>query len=210
MANLNMVCAKAVEELCSIDSIPGSTAASALVGAVGASLGYRAAKAGIRKAENADRKAEYLHIVHETEKLEKSLIDKLDGDVMTYELFLRARNIPDNDPERDGYIETLLEMACTVPMSVMRDCCKVIEQHEELLKSKSIVLKRNVGAGVLYLKAALMSASINVFSHTKMMADREYAAQLEAEANDLLSKYCEIADNIYASVISGLELRIQI
>jgi formiminotetrahydrofolate cyclodeaminase len=49
-----------------------------------------------------------------------------------------------------------------------------------------------------------MGASLNVFINTKSMTDREYAAEVEAEADGLLIKYCAIADDIYSSVVRRL------
>ncbi|MBR2522370.1 MAG: cyclodeaminase/cyclohydrolase family protein, partial [Coriobacteriales bacterium] len=58
----------------------------------------------------------------------------------------------------------------------------------------------DAGCGAVCCKAGLQAASFNVFINTKAMTDREYAESLEKEANELLDKYCPLADEIYQVV----------
>ena len=50
-----------------------------------------------------------------------------------------------------------------------------------------------------------MGASLNVFINTKAMTDREYAEELNKEANGMLEKYTALADDIYDSVAGRLK-----
>ena len=58
----------------------------------------------------------------------------------------------------------------------------------------------DAGCGAACCKAALMSASLNVFINTKSMKNREKAEELNAKANGMLDQYCALADEIFAAV----------
>ena len=49
-------------------------------------------------------------------------------------------------------------------------------------------------------KAALQSASLNVFINTKSLKNREVAEQMNAKAIGMLDKYCTMADEIFEGV----------
>ena len=50
-----------------------------------------------------------------------------------------------------------------------------------------------------------MGASLNVYINTKSMANKEYAAQLNAKADAMLEKYPPMADEIFESVLARLK-----
>ena len=54
--------------------------------------------------------------------------------------------------------------------------------------------------GVIFCKAALQGASLNVFINTKSMKNREYAEELNAKAEAMLAKYTVLADEVFAQV----------
>jgi formiminotetrahydrofolate cyclodeaminase len=89
-------------------------------------------------------------------------------------------------------------------MDIMRACAKSIEVIAEFAAKGSALAISDAGVGVAFAKAALMGASLNVFINTKSMTDKTYAAKIEAEADELLNKYCAQADSIYTSVVARL------
>ena len=58
----------------------------------------------------------------------------------------------------------------------------------------------DAGCSAACCKAALMSASLNVFINTKGMLARAKASELNARAEAMLDKYCPMADEIFAAV----------
>lgn len=68
----------------------------------------------------------------------------------------------------------------------------------------STLAKSDAGVGVIFAKAALRGASLNVFINVKSMKDRERAEALLNEANAMLDKYCPLAESIYASVVEKI------
>jgi len=90
-------------------------------------------------------------------------------------------------------------------MDIMRLCADAVLLHEELLEKGSRLALSDVGVGVIFCKAALQGAALNVFINTKTMKSREYASLLDAEANGLLDKHCALADKIYEEVTAKLK-----
>jgi len=79
-----------------------------------------------------------------------------------------------------------------------------IELHAEFAAKGSVLAISDAGVGAACCKAALQGASLNVFINTGAMLNRKYATVLEAEADALLEKYCDMADSVYESVVTRL------
>ena len=76
---------------------------------------------------------------------------------------------------------------------------------EEFAKKGSVIALSDAGVGAAFCKAALLGASLNVFINTKSMANREYAEELNAEANEMIRVYSEKADVVFNSVNERLK-----
>ena len=85
-------------------------------------------------------------------------------------------------------------------MEIIEKCCEAIDLIVEFAAKGSALAFSDAGVGVAFCKAALLGASLNVFINTKSMADKEYAAQLNAKADAMIEKYTKLADEVFASV----------
>ncbi|HHT16281.1 MAG TPA: cyclodeaminase/cyclohydrolase family protein [Papillibacter sp.] len=204
MSFVTASCTEFVDVLASKAPVPGGGGASALVGAVGMALGSMVGNLTVGKKKYADVEADVYAIMEKAAALQKELLRLVDEDAVVFEPLSKAYGIPKDDPNREKIMEEALRNACSVPLDIMRACCRAIELHEELAAKGSALALSDVGVGVAFCKSALMGASLNVFINTKSMVDREYAAQTEKEADEMLSKYCALADSIYDSVIKRL------
>jgi formiminotetrahydrofolate cyclodeaminase len=97
-------------------------------------------------------------------------------------------------------MEEALRTACSVPMDIMRACEEELDIIEEFAAKGSKIAISDAGCGAVCCKAALQSASLNVFINTKSLKNRELAEELNAKANGMLDKYCAMADEIFAAV----------
>lgn len=184
--------------------VPGGGGASALAGAVGIALGSMVGNLTVGKKKYADVEAEIRTIMAEAEKIREELLVLIDQDAEVFEPLSKAYGIPKEDPKREKIMEDALKLACTVPMDIMRTAARAIELHKLLGEKGSTLAISDVGVGVSCCKAALQGASLNVFINTKYMTDKAYAMGIETEADELLEKYCVMADEIYASVVKRL------
>jgi formiminotetrahydrofolate cyclodeaminase len=101
-------------------------------------------------------------------------------------------------------MENALRVACGVPMDILRACAEAIDIIEEFAAKGSRLAISDAGCGAILCKAAMQAASLNIYINTRSMKDRAYAQALEAEADALLSKYTQKADDIYGSVLAGI------
>ena len=201
-------CTGFLDVLASKAPVPGGGGASALVGAVGIALGNMVGSLTVGKKKYADVEADIIALDRKAEALRSRLVDLVAADAEVFEPLSKAYGLPKETEEQKAYkaqvMAKALDAACSVPMDIMRAVCEAIELHQDYARMGSAIAISDVGVGVVFCKAALQGASLNVFINTKSMTDREKAQRLEQEADAMLDKYCALADEIYAQVVGRL------
>lgn len=190
--------------LASSEPVPGGGGASAYVGALGVALGSMVGNLTLGKKKYADVQDDIKRILEKAEVLRKEFEELVVKDAEAFEPLSKAYGLPKNTEEerkiRDQVMESALKLACTVPIKIMEKTIEAIELHEELAEKGSRIALSDVGVGVVFCKAALMGASLNVFINTKLMKDREEAEKLNLKADDLISNGSSRADAVYSKV----------
>jgi methenyltetrahydrofolate cyclohydrolase len=209
MAFCDKSCKEFVTELASKAPVPGGGGASALVGAVGTALGNMVGSLTVGKKKYADVEEDIKALMAKGDKLMAELMNLVDRDAEVFEPLSKAYGLPketeEQKAEKDRIMESCLREACSVPMEIMEKCCEAIELIAEYAKKGSSLAISDAGVGVAFSKAALMGASLNVFINTNSMQDRQYADKLNSRADELLSKYTVLADEVYDSVYKRLK-----
>ena len=136
--------------------------------------------------------------------LRVKLLGFVDGDAEAFAPLAKAYGIPKDDPTRDAVMESALQVACSVPMDILRPCADAIDIIGEFAAKGSRLAVSDAGCGAILCKAAMQAASLNIYINTKSMKDRALAQALEAEADALLSGYTQKADDIFNSVMAGI------
>lgn len=193
------------EVLASKEAVPGGGGASALVGSIGMALGNMVGSLTIGKKKYADVEEDIQALMTEGENLRIELLSMMDKDAEAFAPLAKAYGIPKDDPSRDEVMEKALDVACQAPMDIMRTVCKALDVIKEFAAKGSALAISDAGVGAVCCKAALQGASLNVFINTKSMKDRAKAEALEAEANEMLDKYCRLADEVYAVVVERIK-----
>jgi formiminotetrahydrofolate cyclodeaminase len=201
-------CRDFVEVLSSKAPVPGGGGASALVGAVGTALGNMVGSLTVGKKKYADVEGEIKALMKRADSLQQQLLDCVEKDAEVFEPLARAYGMPkDTEEEKAAKAEVMakvLKDACEVPMEIMRKCCEGIDICDEFAAKGSRLAVSDAGVGVAFCKSALQGASLNVFINTRAMADKEYAAKVNEEADATLKEYTVKADAVFASVYSAL------
>lgn len=204
MEYAKLSCTDFVTILASNAPTPGGGGASALVGAVGIALGNMVGSLTLGKKKYTEVQADILKLKDKCDIIQKDLLSCIDEDARAFEPLSKAYALPKETEEEGAYKAKVLEecsvRACKVPIKIMENCCKALEAIDELAKKGSRIAISDAGCGAAILKAALMSASLNVFINTKGMKDKSVAEDLNKKANDMLDKYCPLADAIFAEV----------
>ena len=193
-------CEEFVEVLASSAPVPGGGGAAARVGAVGTALGNMVGSLTVGKKKYADVEEEMTALKAKSDELQRELLDLVAQDAVCFEPLAKAYGIPKDDPTREQVLEEATLEACSVPMKIMETCCKAIDVIRVFAQKGSRLAVSDAGCGAACCKAALMSASLNVFINTKSMKDREKAESLNTQANAMLDQYCAMADEIFAEV----------
>ena len=179
-------CEEFVDVLASKAPVPGGGGASALVGAIGMALGNMVGSLTVGKKKYAD----------------------VEADAEAFEPLAKAYGMPreteEEKAEKARVMAIVLKDACAVPMEIMEKCCEAIDVIEEFAAKGSALAISDAGVGVVFCKAALLGASLNVFINTKSMADKEYAASLNEKADKMIADYSKKADEIFAAVNARL------
>ena len=145
---------------------------------------FQSSVANIKYAEYEE---DIQRILAEGDVIRAKLIDLVFADAEAFEPLSKAYGIPKEDPTRDQVLEEATVNALEAPMEMMRQIAKAIELLEELKVKGSKMLISDVACGAVMSAAAMRAAALNVFINTKSLQDRDLAAKLEAEADELLA-----------------------
>ena len=193
-------CREFVKVLASDAPAPGGGGAAALVGAIGTALGNMVGSLTVGKKKYADVQDEIIALKAKCDELQKQLLDQVEADEVNFLPLAKAYGIPKDDPTRDKVMEEATIIACSTPMKIMELCCEAIEAIKVFAEKGSRLAVSDAGCGAVCCKAALQSASLNVFINTKSLKNRPVAEEMNKKANDMLDKYCAMADVIFTNV----------
>ena len=196
-------CREFVTVLASDAPAPGGGGAAALVGAIGTALGNMVGSLTVGKKKYADVQDEILALKAKCDELQKQLLDQVEADEVNFLPLAKAYGIPKDDPNRDKVMEEATIIACSTPMHIMELCCEAIDAIAVFAAKGSRLAVSDAGCGAVCCKAALQAASLNVFINTKSLKNRDVAEEMNSKANQMLSKYCALADEIFNEVKAG-------
>ena len=193
------------DELAAKVSVPGGGGASALVGALASALGSMVGNFTLGKKKYADVEPEIIRLMDKAAELQNKLLACIDKDAEGFEPLSRAYGLPKDAPGRDETLEKCLRDAAAVPFEIAELAAEVIAVQEEFAKKGSKLMVSDAGCGAAFARAALEGAVLNVRVNTKLMKDREYAANLDARVDELLAAGRIDADAVYNLVLDGLK-----
>jgi formiminotetrahydrofolate cyclodeaminase len=87
----------------------------------------------------------------------------------------------------------------------MRQAYEGIKIHQRMGVIGTMIAISDVACGVVFLKAALISGSLNVIININGIKDQEFNKAAKAEMDQLLADGSEIADETLALVIGKLQ-----
>lgn len=171
---------------------PGGGSASALAGAVGASLLAMVAALDKPRAET-DEKLQRLRAAGERcAAISDRLSDLMDEDSVAYEEVVAAFRLPkatDEEKSTRGIrIQEALRGATDVPLQVMRACAHAIEQGIVVAEFGNRNASSDLQAGLELLGAGLRGAKLNVEINVASMKDVAYTAAVRDESRNLAAE----------------------
>ncbi len=197
-------CEDFAELLAAKAPVPGGGGAAALAGALGAALCSMVGNYTAGKRKYAGVEADINAVLAKAEALRLRLLELVDEDAEAFAPLAEAYAVPKGDPARGGALESAALGACAAPLEIAELCGKALGLLEEMLGKGSAMLVSDVGCGALLCRAALESAAMNVYVNTRLLADRERAAELEAGVDRLAAASAHRAGEIVRSVAGRL------
>ena len=193
------------EALSSAAPVPGGGGASALMGALASSLCSMVANLTTGKKKYAEYQADIERILDETAVLTNDISALIEKDAEAFEPLSKAYSIPKDEPGRDEILENALRVASDAPYEIVAKCQEVATIIEELSVKGSRLAISDVGVAASALRAAVTGASMNVYINTKLMKDREYAADMNAKTDAAVASVIATCDKAYELVLGGLK-----
>ena len=211
MEMMEQSCTRFLAELAGKAPVPGGGGAAALVGAAGVALGNMVGCLTTGKKKYAAVEADIQALNAKAEALRRELEALVQADAEAFAPLAAAYGLPKDTPAQAAHkaavLEAALDTACAVPLEIMQKCAEGIVLVEQYAAKGSVLAVSDAGCAAALCKAALQSASLNVFINTKLMTDRTHAAALDAQADALLNEYVPRADAVFASVTNKLRVK---
>jgi formiminotetrahydrofolate cyclodeaminase len=178
----------------SSDPTPGGGSASALSGAVGASLLAMVASLPKPLAATAEDVERLQTAGARSAAHAQTLEGLIDRDSEAYELVVRAYRLPKateaEKAARSSRIQDALRAATEAPLDVMRACSDALEQASVIARFGNRNASSDVQVALELLAAGLRGARLNVDINLGSVKDSDYVARVRSET-DRLSVECD-------------------
>lgn len=205
---LEKSCNEFIELLASKAPVPGGGAASAYVGALGMALGSMVGNLTLGKKKYADVEADIRELIGQASILIERFKVLVVRDAEAFTPVSAAYRMPqgteDEKAARESALQQALAGAAEAPLEIAEACVEAIRLHQSFMEKGTRLAISDVGVGVLFCKAALQGAALNVQINTHVMKDASLKAALEARLIQALRVGVEQADRIHAEVAAQL------
>lgn len=197
-----------INELASKAPTPGGGGASAYCGALAAALASMVGNLTVGKKTYAAVEDEVKEALIQLEEQRKKFVELIDKDAQAFEPLSRAYRLPRATSEELAHKNKVMQQALVgateVPLEIMEICAQVITTSKFLAHNGSRLALSDVGVAVLFAKAALKGASLNVYANASSMANEAQARSYIQQADCLIEEYGALADELYEYVIKEI------
>lgn len=197
-----------IDALASKEPVPGGGGAASLGGAIGIALGSMVGNLTLGKKKYAHVEEDIKVLLDKAERLQEEMLSLIDKDADAFEPLAKAYRLPKETEEqrnkKDLVMEEALLKASLVPLEIMEKSLSCMEILNELEEKGTQIAISDIGVGIQFCKAALLSASMNVFINTKSMKNKEQAESINQQANLLIKNGGKRADTIFQNVMGRI------
>ncbi len=195
------------EHLASVAPTPGGGSASAITGALAASLVAMVARLSADRPRYAAHVATHDRALAAAEAARLRFLTLADEDARAYAAYGDARRLPKVTPAdiaaRDAAIAKAAIAAAEVPMEIVRQCHALIHQIESLAGRSNLNAASDLDVGALLALAAARGAGANVLINLPSIEDQKVTSALLAEVERVLHEIESAAAMVHGHVRSG-------
>ncbi|MBQ8589196.1 MAG: cyclodeaminase/cyclohydrolase family protein [Firmicutes bacterium] len=197
-------CTSWLADLASSKPAPGGGGASALVGAVGVSLGAMVGSLTIGKKKYMNVEEEMKELVERSNVLSLKLQSMVKADAEAFLPLSDAYRMPSATEEekaaKDQAIQEALTGATEVPLNILILCADALDMIVEFQKKGSRLALSDAGCAAACCKAAMESAKLNVYINLKLMKDEEKVRRYQTKMDEAFIRGMALADQVYREV----------
>jgi methenyltetrahydrofolate cyclohydrolase len=208
MAMAENSCSYFLDVLASKAPVPGGGGAAAMGGAIGMALSNMVGNLTTGKKKFADVEDEVQSLLAQGSAIIEDLKTLVDRDAEVFEPLSVAYGLPKDTPEEAAHKAKVMEEcsieACSVPMEIMRKAYAGIKIHQRMGQIGTKLAISDVGCGVVFLKAALISGQLNVLINLGAIKDEKFVEAARNEMKQLLAEGSKIADETLALVVEKI------
>lgn len=190
--------------LASSSPTPGGGGASALVGALAASLSQMVTSLTTGKKKYAEYEEEIQDIMHKMDDLRHELLLCINEDKEAFEPLSKAYSLSKDTPNYNEILEDCLKKAASIPFKILQFTALVIKFNQRLATIGSKLAISDAASAAALALGTLKAAAINVKVNTRLMKDKEYALDLDNKTDKLVNDYSLIAEETYNEVLKRL------
>ncbi len=184
-----MALADVLDAFASSDPVPGGGSASAVAGALGASLLLMVAGMEKTRSGTPEEVADLAEAAARLRPLRDALTLLVDKDSDAYAMVASAFTLPkSSDQEKSARREAIqagVRQATDVPLETMRACRDVLRDAVVVARNGNRNAASDVGVAVELLLAGLRGAGLNVDINLAGLTDQPYVQRARSERQDL-------------------------
>lgn len=206
---VNMNLCQFADETSSEVPAPGGGSIAAYMGALGASLGTMVANLSSHKRGWDDKWEMYSEIAEKGQYYKKALLNYVDEDTKAFNRIMEAFRMPKGNDEqkeaRKNAIQEATKYAIEVPFQVMKLSSESMSIMKEMAKNGLEASVSDAGVGALAAMAAVSGAFMNVKINLSGLDDKEFAAKVVKEGNEIEQNAKKLQEEIVGIVNSKIE-----
>jgi len=206
---VDLTCRGFALETASESTAPGGGSVSALMGSLGAALGTMVANLSSHKPGWDDRWQYFAEWAEKGQKIIEEMLYLVDEDTNSFKRILDAFGLPKgSESEKEARSKAIQEAtlyATEIPLRTMQVAFSAFDLAEAMVKEGNPNSVSDAGVGALALRAAVFGGYMNVRINSSDLKDREKAAMLVKEAQQIMDKAMERERKITSLVLETLE-----
>ncbi|MGZ6274280.1 MAG: cyclodeaminase/cyclohydrolase family protein [Candidatus Limnocylindrales bacterium] len=196
-----------IESLSSGEPVPGGGAASALAGALGASLVVMVANLSTGRARYAAYESTLARCGEVGRSLASEFLLLADGDAEAYAGYATALKMPrETEAQREARrvaIEGAAKAASDAPWECVRACGDLVNAAEALAGRSNVNAASDVLVAALLGEAAARGAAENVNINLPSTGDEQYNEAMSRQLDEALHDIAAVAARTRETVLSG-------
>lgn len=182
----------------SADPTPGGGSASALAGAVGASLLVMIASLPKTRTNAPEERDALAQAAAHLRRHRDELLQLVDRDTEAYDKVVAAYRLPKGTPDeqqaRRDAIQHALVQAIETPLAMMRAASEALARAVDVARAGNLSAWSDLGVATELLSAAVRGARLNVEINLESLKDAAQAGRARGEAERLSSEAASAAE----------------